>query len=335
MNPIAALFPFALIIGLSNSCSPAPERAQPGFFTTIYSEAPLAASLAFNLDSVTRDKQLEPEVDGLFTLDRRAPEAIPVEIKCRGERRKSLCGFPPLRIQLKKAVVADREWGPYRNYKLVTHCSDTLRDEELLLREYLVYKLYESMTDFSLRTQLLRIRYLLPNDTLQRFAFLIENEKEMNDRLGVQEWEPGEAPLKAIHYEHYRRFVLFQYMVGNTDWNVGTGHNTKYVLAEDSQVPIAIPYDFDYCGLVNASYAQPYHTLPLAHVRDRYLMYRGQATDDLSDTAREFLDHKARWYSLIDEFEYLSDNCKTDMRSYLDDFFHILEQLDWKEQLFE
>jgi len=335
MNPIAALFPFALIIGLSNSCSPAPERAQPGFFTTIYSEAPLAASLAFNLDSVTRDKKLEPEVDGLFTLDRRAPEAIPVEIKCRGERRKSLCGFPPLRIQLKKAVVADREWGPYRNYKLVTHCSDTLRDEELLLREYLVYKLYESMTDFSLRTQLLRMQYLLPEDTIRRFAILIENEEEMAGRLGLREIKPGDQPLKSIHYDHYKRFVLFQYMVGNTDWNVGTGHNTKYMAEKGSTLPIAIPYDFDYSGLVNASYARPYHSLPLTHVRQRYLMYRGQKADDFTATVQEFLDRKARWYSLIDEFEYLSDNCKTDMRSYLDDFFHILEQPDWKEQLFE
>ncbi len=335
MNTYSLLLLAVCAGGLMCACAPAPEVPRPGFFSAIYSETPLPATLTFNLDSVTHHKQAEREVDGLFTLDRGTPEAMPVEIKCRGERRKSLCEFPPLRIQLKKAVVADRKWGPYRNYKLVTHCSDTLADEELLLREYLVYKMYESLTPLSLRTQLLRIRYILPEDTIHRLAFLIENEREMNDRLGLQEWNTGDSPLKRIHYEHYRRFVLFQYMVGNTDWNVGTGHNTKYVLAEDSQVPIAIPYDFDYCGLVNASYARPYHTLPLTHVRERYLMYRGQATDDFSDTAREFLDHKARWYALIDEFEYLSDNCKTDVRSYLDGFFHILEQPDWKEQLFE
>jgi len=334
MKPQNPVFIFALLAGFASSCSQTPQPQKAGFFSSVHSELPLTASLTFDLKPLLQDKELEPEVDGTLFLDLAQPLHLPVEIKCRGERRKSLCDFPPLRIQLKKAAVAEQQWGPYRNYKLVTHCSDTLRDEELLLREYLVYKMYESMTELSLRTQLLHIRYILPDDTLHRFAFLIENEREMNDRLGLREWEPGEGGLKSIHYEHYRRFVLFQYMVGNTDWNVGTGHNTKYVLAQDSKVPIAIPYDFDYCGLVNASYAQPYHTLPLTHVRERYLMYRGKKGEDFSDTVDEFLAHKTQWYTLIDEFEHLSDTCKADVRNYLDNFFHLLEQPDWKDLLF-
>lgn len=323
-------------------CSGTPEieeeqvNTNPGFFTTIYSSQPIEATLVFDLDSVLyyKDANSEEEIDGEFILNLPKPLAIPVEVRSRGITRKDLCEFPPLRVQIKKAAIAEHNWGDYRSYKLVTHCSDSLRDQELLFREYLVYKLYEKLTNISLRTQLLQVHYKMMGDSIDRFAFLIENESEMNDRLGLKELDVEESGIKSIHFDHYKRFVLFQYMVGNTDWNLGTGHNTKYVLSEGSSTPIVIPYDFDYCGLVNASYARPYETLPIDDVRERYFMYRGKKDDDFSATVQEFLDLKDEWFAIVDGFPYMSDESKQDVHRFLQEFFTIIESPDWKDQLF-
>ena len=323
---------------LFTTCSKTAEEDQintnPGFFTSMYSDQPLKVSLVFDLDSLLYYKASEREVDGTLILKLSPPIVVPVEISTRGITRKNLCDFPPLRIQVKKAAIEENHWGDYRNYKLVTHCSDTLRDQELLFREYIVYKLYERLSRISMRTQLLQMEYVLPNDTLDRFAILIENEAEMDNRLGLKALDLENSGIKSIHVDHYKRFVLFQYMVGNTDWNLGTGHNTKYVLEANSNTPIVIPYDFDYCGLVNASYARPYATIPISNVRERYLMYRGKKEDDFISTVQEFLDLKDDWLAIVDEFPYMSIGSKQDVHRFLEEFFMIIERPDWKEKVF-
>jgi len=306
----------------------------PGFFTSIYSDEALESTLTFDLDSLIYFKDDEREVNGTFTLMMEKELTIPVELQARGVFRKKLCPFPPIRLQIKKAAARDNNWGPYRNYKLVTHCFDTTTTDDLLLREYLTYKMYEELSDMSMRAQLLHMKYLVGNETLTHFAVLVENESEMSNRLGLQEMDIEKTKLKRIHFDHYKRFVLFQYMIGNTDWNLNAGHNTKYVLEKGSDTPIIIPYDFDISGLVNAPYATPYPSIPIEDVRERYLMYRGKKEDDFTKIINEFLDKKESLFSLVSDFSYLSDYAKEDMLNFVGEFYDIIEQPNWKDQIF-
>ncbi len=335
------LIGLAVVMAMASGCSGEEEEVinegAPGFLTSIYTDDVLPAELIFDLDSVLYYKDTDPdkERDGELVIDTGDSTLyVQVEIRTRGVTRKKMCSFPPLRVQLEKKAVRKYGWADFRNYKLVTHCSDSLREDELLFREYLVYKLYERLTNLSLRAQLLDLEYVTPNDTMRRFAVILENEEEMCDRLRLKELDIDKTKLTSIHFEHYKRFALFQYMVGNTDWNLGTGHNTKYVLEEGSSTPIVIPYDFDYSGLVNAPYATPYETLPIDDVRERYLMYRGKKSDDFSAIRDEFIALKDDWYKIVNDFEYLSEESKADVRSFLGEFFTVLEQPDWKDRMF-
>ncbi len=310
------------------------ENENPGFFSTIYRDQPVEATLTFDLDSLNYYKASDKEVQGIFTLNLGEQLTVPVELRARGVFRKKLCPFPPIRLQLKKSAVLNNNWGPYRNYKLVTHCFDTTITDELLMREYLTYKLYEELSDMSFRAQLLQMQYLVNGDTLQHFAFLIENESEMSDRLDLDEMDIEKTKLKRVHFDHYKRFVLFQYMVGNTDWNLNGGHNTKYVLEDNSDTPIIIPYDFDCSGLVNAPYAMPYPNMPITDVRDRHFMYRGNKGDDFEQIIMEFKGKKSALFGLVNDFPYLSDPAKEDVLNYLGEFYDIIEQSDWKDQIF-
>jgi len=331
---------YLIILGLFilsfSSCGDddAKENDNPGFFSVIYRDEPMEATLTFDLDSLNYYKTSDKEVQGTLRLDLGESLIIPVELRARGVFRKKLCPFPPIRLQLKKAAVATFNWGPYRNYKLVTHCFDTTTTDELLMREYLIYKMYEEMSEISFRAQLFQMQYLVNGDTLRHFAILIENEEEMSDRLNLAEMDIEKTKLKRIHFDHYKRFVLFQYMIGNTDWNLNGGHNTKYVLEEGSDTPIIIPYDFDCSGLVNAPYAIPYPNMPISDVRERYFMYRGKKQDDFSKMISTFKEKKAALYALVNDFPHLSDHAKEDVTNYIGEFYDIIEQSDWKDQVF-
>jgi len=315
----------------------AEELEGPGFFSTIYSDGILHTKLAVNMDSVMyhNDQESDREEKGTFKVDLGTSILeVPVEVRTRGVTRKKMCSFPPLRVQVKKDAVKENGWGDFRNYKLVTHCSDTLREQELLFREYLVYKMYGHLTDLGFRAQLLEMDYEFPNDTLHRYAVLLENEEELCSRLGLTALDIDKTKLTTIHFDHYKRFALFQYMLGNTDWNLGTGHNTKYVLTQGSTTPIVIPYDFDYSGFVNAPYAVPYETIPINNVRERYLMYRGKKSDDFEAIRDEFIAVKNEWLKMIDEFSLVSEEGREDLTAYINEFYTILEQPDWKDRIF-
>lgn len=310
------------------------ENENPGFFTTIYQDEPIEGTLTFNLDSLNYYKAGDNEVNGTLRLDLGEQLTVPVELRARGVFRKKLCPFPPIRLQLKKTAVLNNNWGPYRNYKLVTHCFDTTSTDELLMREYLTYKLYSELSDISFKAQLIQMQYFVNGDTLQHFAILIENESEMSARLDLDEMDIEKTKLKRVHFDHYKRFVLFQYMVGNTDWNLNAGHNTKFVLEDDSDTPIIIPYDFDCSGLVNAPYAIPYPDMPITDVRERHFMYRGNKNDDFTKTILELKEKKASLYALVNDFPHLSEYAKEDVLNYIGEFYEIIEQSDWKDLVF-
>jgi len=54
------------------------------------------------------------------------------------------------------------------------------------------------------------------------------------------------------------RLAIFNYMIGNYDWSIPGQHNVivlKSLSFDPYGLGIAIPHDFDWTGLVNASYA--------------------------------------------------------------------------------
>jgi hypothetical protein len=118
-------------------------------------------------------------------------------------------------------------------------------------------------------------------------------------------------------------------MIGNTDWAVTYQHNIKVLIGRSSVKPelgIAVPYDFDYSGLVDAHYATPAEALGLESVRERRYLGLCRTEDDFAKTLREFSDKKAEFYRLINEFPYLDEKVKKGMTGYLDEFYNGIDK---------
>jgi len=251
-----------------------------------------------------------------------------VRIRTRGNFRKSYCDFPPIRISF--SGENDTVSPPVPAMKIVTHCRSAGTFEQYLLKEYLVYRLYNLLTDNSIRVRLLRVEYVDSRgrkNSIIRYAFLIESEKQIENRLNGSFLGKEEISIVKTDYETCQILSLFQYMIGNIDWSIMKQHNVEIMGPEDEQIsrPVPIPYDFDYCGLVNAHYAVPHKDLAIASVRERKYMGVCLQEQEFYRFFNIFHEKKPAFMQMISSFELLEESEREDVAGYLEEFYLMIE----------
>lgn len=116
---------------------------------------------------------------------------------------------------------------------------------------------------------------------------------------------------------------LFQYMIGNADYSVQGRHNMKVLTPKLSMndIGIPIPYDFDYSGLVDASYAVPGDNLGISSVTQRYFLGSCRSEHDIQEAINGLESKKDQFFKVIDDFKYLDERERSSMKKYLESFF--------------
>ncbi|MGQ0737770.1 MAG: hypothetical protein ACT4OJ_01805 [Bacteroidota bacterium] len=252
-----------------------------------------------------------------------------IQVGPRGKFRRGYCRIPPIMMQFRN--VSSPRLSSLGKLKLVIACGAATGDEELLLKEFLVYKLYNQLTDKSFRVRLIKTTY---NDTRGRikpfsqYTFMLEDDGDMARRNGCHKKTHGQFLTDATHRENMTLVAIFQYMIGNTDWAVPNEHNIEIVFSKENPAlpPYAIPYDFDYCGLVDASYAVPNEIIGTEKVTER--VYRGfpRTMEELQAALDLFRSKKTAILSIISNFTPLNERARRNMTNYLDDFFRMIER---------
>ena len=117
--------------------------------------------------------------------------SIEVQLKTRGHwrRQKKNCDFAPLKVDFPKAKdqPAGSPFAGEGDLKLVTHCRT--RDasfEQYVMREFMVYRLYNMITPVSFRARLARVTYVDlagKQDSITRYAFFLEDDKRLADSV--------------------------------------------------------------------------------------------------------------------------------------------------------
>ena len=216
----------------------------------------------------------------------------------------------------------------FNKLKLVTHCFDSKVSEQNLLKEYLAYRLYNQLTKFSYEIQLVRVKYVdteYKYKSIEKYAIILEDKDEMVDRLDAEEVEQYNVQDIQMNNKRHLVLAMFQYMIGNTDWRIDMMHNLKLLRAKDHEGLVAIPYDFDFSGLVNASYARPNPDLGIFKVRDR--LYQGfcATPEEREEVKALFLDNKDALLALCANFEQLHKRDRKDVHHFIANFFEELE----------
>jgi hypothetical protein len=267
-----------------------------------------------------------------------AATQLDVEVQTRGHFRlqRTTCNFPPIRVSFSKGELKGTIFAGQRHLKLTVHCQDKRENyEQFVLLEYLIYRTFNLLTDDSFRARLAHVTYLDAagkRDSLTRYAFFIENDDRVAERLGGKILD-----MQHVHDETTQRtqmtlVAMFEYFIGNTDWSVWALHNIVLVLPQASQEPIAVPYDFDWSGVINAPYARPDARLPIRSVRER--LFRGycRTRDELAPVFQLFNDKKEAIYTLYREQEGLDPKVRDDALEYYDAFYKTINDprsVDW------
>jgi hypothetical protein len=289
-------------------------------------------SLKFDLKTFIRTKHKEEYLPAELTICNLDPDTIRknIRVRARGITRKSICYLPPIKLNFKESETGSDSLDDISSLKLVTHCKNSDTYEQYVFKEFLVYRMYNLLTDSSFRVKLLRIDYLDSEERMKpmtRYGFMIESYSGLAERLqGIRLERSGVNTWDTDTY-HTNLMAVFQYMIGNTDWAIPVPHNFKLVkpLEPLSRI-LAIPYDFDYSGMVNTVYAVPDVNLNIESVRVR--VYRGfclPAKEDYQRLFNVFIKNKQAMFSLVENFELLNKKSKREMTEYLAAFYEIIE----------
>jgi hypothetical protein len=262
-----------------------------------------------------------------------------IKIKYRGILRGDLCSFPPIEINFKKPLYTDS--ARIKKLKLVTHCEPGSMTDEYVIREYLVYKLFNALTDTSLRVRLLRVNYIdskKNKKTIVKYGIFIEPTEMLAKRTHSMIVKVTTLNQNHIIPEIMDRLAIFNYMVANWDWSVPGQHNVKIIkpLSYDpNSLGIAVPYDFDLTGVVNAEYAVPPANVPIENVRQRIYTGLCRTKEVYLKDLLEFINRKANIYAAVNDCPGLNQRSKKDITNYLDEFFNLLDKPKNQERLIE
>lgn len=297
------------------------------------SEDVLDLSLRFDITTFRRLRSDTLELDAVLTIHLGSTDSINknIKLRARGIMRRSYCDIPPIRLNFKKSDSQGDEFSDVDKIKLVTHCK--VGNEEYLLKEFLAYKLYNVLTDYSYRVRLARITYIntgKKSKPLTEYAFLIEPDDALCKRLNITEIEDIKINQRMVRPEMMDRMAIFNFMIGNPDWSVPARHNVVFLkdnVVTQSAAAIVIPYDFDYSGMVNAIYAKPTEGLGIESVTERVYLGMCRSSEEFTQALLEFSEKKEQFYRVINEFPYLKEKSRSGVINYLNGF---LLQLDRK-----
>ncbi len=215
----------------------------------------------------------------------------PISLEIRGHFRKEYCYIPPLKVVFKNKKASALE--SLGTLKLVSQCKTSETYQQYLISEWLVYKMFNFLTDKSFRVRLLNINIIDTTGkkkTINENAFLVERMKDLAKRNNCSVIKKKNISYNATDRKQMTLVDIFEYMIGNTDWGVSTSHNIRLLHSKSDSLSLAyvIPYDFDYSGFINTDYAKPNPKLDISNVQER--LYRGfpRTLDEINDDARYF-----------------------------------------------
>ena len=251
-----------------------------------------------------------------------------VQVAPRGNMRKKTCHFPPVKIRFYEHKLKTDSLEDVNELKLVVACRNSNEDDQFVLKEWLAYKLYNLLTEESFRVKEASVRFVTPGKKkggIVSTAFFIESEQELASRLGGRPIKPRIISPKGLDSVAYDRMCLFQFMIGNTDWSTYTRHNIK-TIGFKGRPAIAVPYDFDYSGLVSTDYSIPSPDLPIKAVQERYYLGFCRSAASFSAMFKEFLAKRAAILAVCEQAPRIEKVNRRQMQDYLKEFFDILEE---------
>ena len=302
----AALTAFVgVCVATGASASQAPPDSTPARARDRLFEAtqPLDLTLKADFGAIGKNRGNDkPNHPGVLSYATPAGDtvALDVQLHTRGHFRLARCQYPPLKIVFNREQAAHTLFAHLGSLKLAVQCRGGQAYANYTLEEYLIYQIYNLLTDRSFRARLTRVTYVDATGKHApetRRAFFVEDDDRMARRNDMQVFAAKGVSQDELNFDQTGLAMVFQYMIGNTDFAVTALHNIV-LIRDSSGVVYPVPYDFDWSGVISTPYAQPDSRLEIRSVRQR--LYRGtcRAPQELAPLFARFNARKDTIYAL-------------------------------------
>ena len=188
--------------------------------------------------------------------------------------------------------------------------------------------MFNLLTPRSFRARLAKATYVdaaSKRTVATRYGLFIEDDDDVARRLEGRITDVKNMLFYRLHGETLTLMALFEYMIGNTDMSILHQHNIRLVETPANEL-YPVPYDFDFSGLVNTTYAGADKRLGITSVRDR--LYRGPCRTP-QELETVFVKMRALKSELLAVYDGLADMSGTDRRearTYLEEFFRLIDR---------
>jgi hypothetical protein len=263
-------------------------------------------------------------------------DSVKADLKARGNFRLHECYFPPLRIKMEKADIQGTVFEGNKSLKLVMPCKTQSESNDLVVREFLCYKLYEVITPYCLKVRLVNVDFTEEQKKKEKNyklkGILLEDIDKAAKRFNGKIADANMRVMPGILQDTADlRVSLFQYMISNTDWSSMYQHNIRLVQRGANDLFVPITFDFDMSGLVYAPYSVVSETTEgeigdQQTVKDR--LYRGWCrSDDVTQFVRkEFISKEDKLLAAVDGVKDLLPAKQIQgIKDYLGQFFKTLK----------
>ncbi len=324
-------FKIILLLVLLPGFSSASDKKDPDSGKLFNSTEPIELILQMDMKMVLNDKSKEPQYSAAFLIQNLGKDKIQtfnIKVKARGRTRRinDICEFPPLKLNFEKKSTKNTVFEGQDKIKMVTHCQESEDYQNYALLEYLAYKTYNKITDYSYRVRLVNVTYKDVKQNypdIEKTGFIIEDDDLLAQRIGGMPtdkriWSQDSCNQKALDI-----FSLFQFMIGNTDWWINTRHNVDIInLNNDELIPI--PFDFDCAGIINTPYAMPSPKLPITYVKDRFFKGSCKTIDSYDKTIEMFNQKKSSILTMLESADFLDKRDRKISQKYIEKFYNII-----------
>ena len=306
------------------------RRAESEALPLFASADPIEITLAADFKAINKDR--DPKSRTLYpatlkvSAEDGAVKELPIKIRARGHSRRMArtCDYVPLRLEFdNKPLARTTVFARQEALKLVVQCAGGGDYRQFLLKEYLAYKIFNLVTpERSFRVRLATINYLdkagKPAGT--RHGMLLEDEGDVAKRMEGRIVELPRLMFKDVATDSLMPMMIFEYMIGNTDYSIYALHNVRIVQRPDKSLH-PIPYDLDYSGLVNTPYARPARGIMIKSVLER--VYRGpcKRPEMIDPYVANFNAKKDLIKALPDSIPDLDRTSRSEAKDYIDSFF--------------
>lgn len=293
------------------------------------SEEIIKIELRSDFSAIQNDRAENPVLhDGELIYQTSLGETIklPVKIIVRGHFRRDPehCDFPPLYIEFKKSEDKKTIFNNQKRLKLVTPC----QTEKDVIEEHTIYKMYNQVSDFSLKARLVKVLYYDTSRNkklFEKYSFFIEDKDHAAERNNSKEKDKPLTPYD-LNVDNFRKMAVFEYIIGNKDWFVTSRQNVIIMQPKDTTLaPCGVPYDFDLSGLVNVEYSKP-EGVPDEMLSDKRVYMGICYTENEFNEVFEFY-RKLRpvFESIIDKQQLLSKSDRNYIIGYISHFYKVIE----------